>query len=174
MPSRVLCAARKPNGGGRAQSMEGVSWITSAGAVRLSAAEAGAAANGERTIASLDLPPDIEVTQYAVNKVKVKVKSKGRLDPKLKLLKGDEISLCGAPHRLSLLTEAKNGKLIVCAKARSAESDALGKGIELLKFVGNKLAAWLQSAVRIRIAQRTRARRSCEPSRSRASATIRR
>ena len=114
----------------------------------------------EFTLEQLDLPKDIQLLQYRINKNVVSLKKRSKYDPKMKLRKGDDITLCALPHRLALLTEVKSGKLIVAKKHRVAEADALAKGYDMLRGLLGKLAHWLQSAVRIHLAQRDRARRA--------------
>lgn len=114
----------------------------------------------ERTMSSLQLPADVAVLRYVINKKKVEVRSQTRLDPSVKLLKGDDITVCAQPHRLALILEARNAKLIVAPKQRGTEAEELAKGRENLVALLAKLAHWLQSRVRIRIAQRLVARKA--------------
>jgi len=114
----------------------------------------------ERTLGEMQLPAYVEVSRYVLNKHTVEVKSQKRLDPKLKLLKGDEITFCALPHRLPLLLEARHAKLILSANHRVTDAEGLAGWRESLLALLGKLAHWLQSRVRIRIAQRIVARKA--------------
>lgn len=116
----------------------------------------------EVTMKALNLPPDVTVTHANINKVKKTIKGVRGLDPTQKLLKGDTLTLNAAVHRLAAVAEVKNGALSLALSSKSAQADAeaLEKGRTLLLTVANKIAIWLQGAVRERVAQRARARRA--------------
>ena len=125
----------------------------------------------EATIESLKLPKDLKVTHTLCNKQKREIKNVRGVDPKTKLLKGDELTLRAWPHRLALSMEVKGGVLALAGGAASsggagamarlkADADALAKGHALLLSVANRIAKWLQDRVRIKVAKRLRARRA--------------
>jgi len=132
---------------------------------------------------ALRLPNDVQVCRSNINKQsrEVKVRSHGvghGLDPGQRMLKGDTLTLRGRPHRLATVLEVKNKKLVLIVPAaggaaasggaatdaasgsKAAQDAALAKTQDLLLTSANRLARWLQSLVRIRIAQREAARRA--------------
>ena len=116
----------------------------------------------ECKVRDLRCPSDVVVTHAKINKIRKPIKGMRGLDPEQKLLKGDELTLRALPHRLVLLTAAKNGVLALAlpSKAANDDAEALAQGRELLLSVAEKLALWLQKAVRLRVAQRACARRA--------------
>ena len=115
----------------------------------------------EITVERLQLPADVAVTHTKINNIRRPVKNTVRgLDGSQKLLKGDELTLSAQAHRLALVVEVKGGKLALVNAHKTAEAEALSKGRDLLLHVAEKLALWLQKVVRVRMAQRARARRA--------------
>ena len=114
----------------------------------------------EVTIGSLQTPADVMVVGMTINKVSKALKANKRVDPATKLLKGDALSFCAPPHRLVMVTEVKGGQLHIAPRPRVAEAEAVANDRELLLSAANKLALWLQGAVRSRVAMRIRARRA--------------
>ena len=108
---------------------------------------------------ALNLPPDVTVTHANINKVKKTIKGVRGLDPTQKLLKGDTLTLNAAVHRLAAVAEVKNGALSLALSSKSAQADAeaLEKGRTLLLTVANKIAIWLQGAVRAEVGLLARA-----------------
>ena len=114
----------------------------------------------ELVFESLQLPADVKCTKYGHEGAKnMKQVKGGRVDPKLKLFKGDEVTLKALPHRLGLISEVKGGRLCVSREHRTAEAEALQKGRELLITVLTNMATQLQAAVRRQIAVRAHGRR---------------
>lgn len=113
----------------------------------------------EVEVSALRLPADVVIMHFTVNRLRHEVKH-NRIDPKLKLRKGDLVGVRAESHRLALVLEAKESHLYLAQKQHAADATALDAARNVLLAIAHKLALWLQGAVRKRVAMRAAMRRS--------------
>ena len=116
------------------------------------------------TVEELQLPPGVDVACMRMGSTAKKVvpKNKAQLDG-TKLLKGDEVTLRGLPHRLAAVASVGKGGGLVVVPPKARHEQRLGEELEtereeLLQLL-EKLALWVQLQVRRRLALRAAHRR---------------